>query len=484
MGPQSGSCLESRAIERRAVGEIAICGGSVIGLATAMMLARDGHHVTILESDPTRPPDYPADAWDRWDRKGVAQFGQPHNLFSRFRQVADSELPGVTDALLEAGCTWVNPIDRLPPWITDTSSRPGDERFPFVTGRRPVMEAAIARMAESEREVVVHRGSVVAGVVVEEAGSRSVPHIGGVRLTDGSERRADLVIDATGRRTKLSEWLVAVGASAPLVESEDSGFVYYTRYYRGADQPVPIAPVLTPMGSISLLTLVSDNSTWSITVFGAASDTLLRGLRDPERFSAVIAACPMHAHWLEGEPITDIRTMAGILDRYRRYLVDGRPVATGVVAVGDAWACTNPSAGRGLSVGILQAQRLRSVIREGLDDPEALVRRYDAVTESEVSPFFRSQIASDRVRVAEMEAVRNGLEPPPPTPEARAVSRAVLYDPDVFRGVIELVTCLSHEGEVFSRPGFMDKVEACRDKEPFTIPGPDRDHLIALLAKK
>jgi 2-polyprenyl-6-methoxyphenol hydroxylase-like FAD-dependent oxidoreductase len=466
------------------VGEIAICGGSVIGLATAMMLARDGHRVTVLESDPARPPDDPADAWDGWDRTGVAQFGQPHNLFSRFRQVVDTDLPGVTDALLEAGCTWVKPIEWLPPWITDTSPRPGDERFPFVTGRRPVMEAAIARMAESERDVVVHRGNVVAGLMIKEASSPLVPHIRGVRLTDGSELPVDLVIDATGRRTKLSEWLVAVGGSPPVVESEDSGFVYYTRYYHGDNQPVPIAPVLTPMGSISVLTLVGDNSTWSITVFGAASDSLLRGLRDPERFSAVIAACPMHAHWLEGEPISDIRTMAGILDRYRRYLVDGRPVATGVVAVGDAWACTNPSAGRGLSVGILQAQRLRSVIREGLDDPETFVCRYDAVTESDVSPFFRSQIAADRIRVAEMDAVRNGLEPPTPTPEARAVSTALLYDPDVFRGVIELVTCLAHEGEVFSRPGFMDKVEACRDKEPFTIPGLDRDHLLALLAQK
>jgi flavin-dependent dehydrogenase len=114
----------------------------------------------------------------------------------------------------------------------------------------------------------------------------------------------------------------------------------------------------------------------------------------------VVRACPRHAHWLDGEPITDIEVMAGILDRYRRFVVEDRPVATGVVAVGDAWACTNPSAGRGLSVGILHAQRLRDVVREGLDDPAVVVRRFDAVTESDVTPFFRNQIAEDRTRIA------------------------------------------------------------------------------------
>ena len=34
--------------------------------------------------------------------------------------------------------------------------------------------------------------------------------------------------------------------------------------------------------------------------------------------------------------------MGGIVDRYRRFRVDDKPVATGLASVGDAWACTNP----------------------------------------------------------------------------------------------------------------------------------------------
>ncbi len=61
---------------------IVVCGGSVIGLATAILLAREGHEVTVLEADGAPVPADAAQAWDRWDRKGVAQFHQPHNLFA------------------------------------------------------------------------------------------------------------------------------------------------------------------------------------------------------------------------------------------------------------------------------------------------------------------------------------------------------------------------------------------------------------------
>ena len=43
--------------------EIVVCGGSVIGLASAMILARDGPNVTVLEHDAGEVPGSANEAW-------------------------------------------------------------------------------------------------------------------------------------------------------------------------------------------------------------------------------------------------------------------------------------------------------------------------------------------------------------------------------------------------------------------------------------
>ncbi len=455
---------------------IVVCGGSAVGLSLAMMLAGDGHRVTVLERDAGPPP---GDPWDVWARPGVSQFHQPHNLLPRSRIILDEELPGTVDRLEAAGCVWVDWLAVMPPLIRDRSPRPGDDRFRFITGRRPVVEAVLARAATETDGVDVRRGVAAAGLLATPAG---VPHVTGVRTSDGGEIHADLVVDAMGRRSRLGEWLTAVGGAPPYVESEDCGFVYHTRYFRGPELPAYLASPLSEIGTISLLTIPGDNGTWSATVWAASADTALRGLRDPDRFTDVIRACPAHAHWVEGEPITDIIVTAGVVDRYRRFVVDGRPVATGVVAVGDAWACTNPSAGRGITIGLLHAQCLRGAIRSDDGDPEALVRAVDEVTEATVTPYYRAQITADRARFAQMDALRRGEEPPPPDAWAAAFAGAVMRDPDVFRARMEMAMCLALPEEVFARPDIAEKVAALGSTRLFKVPGPDRDALLRLVA--
>ena len=73
--------------------QILISGGGVCGLGAALLLARDGHDVTVLESDTSPLPDSPHGCWDDWERPGVAQFRQPHNFMPGLRLLLEAELP-------------------------------------------------------------------------------------------------------------------------------------------------------------------------------------------------------------------------------------------------------------------------------------------------------------------------------------------------------------------------------------------------------
>jgi hypothetical protein len=148
-----------------------------------------------------------------------------HNAFARFRKVCDAELPGLTDRLLAAGCARIDFVNPLPPTVTDQRLRPGDAALQLVNGRRPVLEATVATAAREEPGVTVRRGVRAAGLLAGPSALPGVVRVAGVRTDAGEELRADLVVDATGRRTRAAEWVVALGARPPRAEAEDKGFV-------------------------------------------------------------------------------------------------------------------------------------------------------------------------------------------------------------------------------------------------------------------
>ena len=468
---------------------VLIVGSGIVGSSFALLAAKDGHEVTLLERDAAPPPATAEEAWDNWERRGVNQFRLLHYFLARFRQIITAEMPQVVAELDASGALRLNPLTTIPESMSG-GWRPDDDRFEALTGRRPVVEAAFARVIDANPSITVRRGTAVRGLLVDgRTGNGSPPHVDGVVTDSGEELRADLVVDAGGRRSALPAWLDAIGARSPIEVKEDCGFVYYGRYFRSADGSLPFAfgPPLQHHESFSTLTLPADNGTWGIGVLTSASDAPARALARDDTWERVVRACPLVAHWLDGTPMQSVAVMAKIEDRVREYIVDGAPVVTGIVAVGDAWACTNPSVGRGATIGLMHAVALRDLLRDGavdLEDWAAFARRWAEITEATVAPVYHDTLSFDHHRLAQIDAQIAGR--PYVTDDeswilGEALANGTGQSPELLRGVVDLANLLASPAEVFARPGVAEAMAPFIGRAAELPPGPSRSEFLALL---
>jgi 2-polyprenyl-6-methoxyphenol hydroxylase-like FAD-dependent oxidoreductase len=348
-----------------------------------------------------------------------------------------------------------------------------------------VVEAAIARVVAAEPGIEVRRGTAVQGLLTGEPEQPGVPHVVGVVTDGGEELGADLVVDASGRRSALPRWLTDLGGRAPEEELADSGFVYYGRHYRSPDGSLPFAfgPPLQPYDSVSLLTLPADNGTWSVALITSAADPTLRAVRDVDTWDRVVKSYPLIAHWLDGQPITGVDVIAKIEDRRRAFWLDGAPVATGVVAMADAWACTNPSVGRGASIGLVHAVALRDVLREvPVESGVAFAEAWEQRTAAVVDPLVRDTLDFDRHRLAEIDAQIAGRPYDTDDPGwllGEALRRSAAKDPDLLRAYAAIASLLDRGVDVLSQSGVAERAIELASDEP--APGPSRAELVALV---
>ncbi len=465
--------------------EIVVAGGGICGMSAAMMLAHDGHDVTLLERDEASPPASVDDAWESWNRRSVAQFRLAHVLFPRGYSVLAATLPEAAAELESCGGLRIEFRRRVPV---------GHRRCRTNPRRRSIRQRHGStnhhRTGASEHtRCRASGGSAARGGDWRSAQRRGVDCRRAARVrrpsASGEELHADLVVDATGRRSPTVDWITAIGGRAPDETAEDSGFSYYGRFYRSADGSVPElrSPILSPLGSISVLCIASDNGTWSITLYASSADAPTRRFRDVDVFEKIVGECPLHAHWLDGEPISDMASMSGVVDRTRRFVVDGVPVVTGMLSIADAYACTNPSLGRGMTLGLMHTELMRNTVREHLDRPADLAIAFHEGSVADLDPWHDATRQLDRARNEEMKAVVEGRQPPedPVLAISGVLFGAATSDAEVARWAAEIVSCLSLPSEVLAREGVFDRLlELGESIEPLSIPGPDRQRLLDL----
>lgn len=258
---------------------IAVVGGGMGGLATALFASRRGHDVIVVDRDPG-PPEGDVDEWAAWDRRGVAQAGFSHYFLARSTRIIREEAPELLEELAGVG-------------ITPSAVRFGEgyEQDRALTARRPVYEAVLRRFVQQRTPVELVNGSV-RGVLVDRVDPGRVV---GVRLDDGEQVGADLVVDAGGRRSASGRWLREAGLPPPTSYEEPVGRHYYCRHYRlldGERYPADDVPIVQPLPYGTVLVFIGDNRTYSV-AFALSDDDPLSsgsGFRTPR--CSIVSSAP------------------------------------------------------------------------------------------------------------------------------------------------------------------------------------------------
>ncbi|HVW30298.1 MAG TPA: hypothetical protein VHC69_33300 [Polyangiaceae bacterium] len=380
---------------------IAIIGAGIGGLALSLALKKTDREVVIVERDP-EPPDIPAEeAFERWQRHGVPQFRHAHILLARVQTLLRDHHPEVHADLLRAGLELSRIEEVLPPAHRDHYAlEPGDADLLHFWGRRPTFEYVLRKhVARLPNVRFVHSARVVGLDVETKDGEVRVRGLKVARAGGEETVPADLVVDASGKRTKSPEWLKALGVETD-VDSHPSRFVYACRHYRLRD-PASSPPRLDGGGNLDFLgyaTFYEEHGNFALT-FGCPVDEehLAAAMHRPEGFDALCQQLPVLARWVAlSEPTTKVLGAGLFENRWTRYGAARGKKLLGFFPVGDSHVETNPMYGRGCSAAFMQAHALAGVLT-AVADPAERARRYYATTQTLLKPYYELSIATDRM---------------------------------------------------------------------------------------
>lgn len=236
-------------------------------------------------------------------------------------------------------------------------------------------------------------------------------------------------------------------------------------------------------GSLGLLRIPADHGTYSLCLIGRSDDQQLRrALRNERAWSAAVRLFPGADRWLDGRPVTDgIQIMAGLTDRKRPLYDTQRPLVTGLVAVGDAWAITTPTVGRGLAMSLRHSLLLRETLRRtGTAHPVELVTRFAEATRDSLGRVYERTAAYTRHRLAEMDAHTAGtVYRNPDWIRAKALALLARRDTDALRAERAAAHLLPGARDALRAPALADAVtRLVPEVEQHVPPGPSRADLL------
>ncbi|MET7900600.1 FAD-dependent monooxygenase [Streptomyces sp. NPDC005355] len=371
-----------------------VLGGGIAGLLAARVLSDHADEVVIVE-----PDDVVSEAPAR--RRGVPQSGHSHILLGRGREILGQLFPGLFERMIADGAQLLD-FERDGGWFVDGLRRvpvPGDEMLsmsrPFLEWhlRRAVLALPGLRVVTARVRGLTITGNRVDGVLT-----------GGPGGENGQPERiaADLVVDASGRNSRLCDWLTEIGYQGPPRIRVGVDIGYATCFFHrepgqqlagfGAAHSMRTMRYGRP-GASSLNPVEGDR--WMALTTGFADDRPGRGFEEFTERCLADPAPPMHELVRRCEPIGDVAVYRFPASMRRDFHRLSRFPA-GLVALGDAVASFNPVYGQGMTSAALHARALGDWLRSVPDLGRPAGAYFGRITRI-VDDAWQTSAAQDRL---------------------------------------------------------------------------------------
>jgi 2-polyprenyl-6-methoxyphenol hydroxylase-like FAD-dependent oxidoreductase len=341
---------------------VVVVGGSIAGLLAARALVDHVDRVTVLDRDDL--PREPA------PRGGVPQGRHVHGLLDRGRELLERWFPGLTDDLVAQGARLGDPGEAGVWCFRPEPLARVSTGLQMLLVSRPLLEWYVRLRLLQDGRVEIREDSSVLDLAFSQDEARVVGVI--VADRDGGVPAlvpAQLVVDASGRNSRTTEWLERRGYFAPPEEVRRIDKRYATHRVRPTTDDaasLAVAVAARPGVPRSGILLGQEDGEYVVSLVGRG------GVQPPLAWPEFVAfartlATPLLADVLTGmQPLDAGATYRFPANRRRRWERAER-FPDGLVVTGDAFCVFDPVYGQGMTVAAIEADALGRCLAEGSD---------------------------------------------------------------------------------------------------------------------
>lgn len=355
---------------RDGTGHAVVLGGGSAGMLAAWVLAPHFARVTVVERDelPAGPD----------QRPGLPQGLHNHLLLTAGYRALEKLLPGLGDELAAAGAPricWTSDARMLLPGGWTPSF---DSDLVSYSASRGLIDWAVRRRVTAQPQVHVLGRHRATGLLLDTAANRvrgvEVAPVGEASgLVPGQQIEADLVVDATGRSSRLPEWLDRHGLPTPPETVVNSRLGYATRWFAApagfqADWKAILINNRPPSLARGGVLLPVEGDRWVVTLGGMGQHAAPTDEAAWWEFAGSLASPLLAEAARLATPWGPVRGYRRTENRWRHY--ERLRMPANLVVTGDAACAFNPAYGQGLTVNALAALALRECLADGQPRPE------------------------------------------------------------------------------------------------------------------